>query len=119
MLKLSSYVPKAIKIKLFIINVLVILSFLMFMIYQLMPNNRAYTDAKQWITDHKQTINPAEIDQKFEEMYEMYQRKYGTDTDNRLVRYLRWVGVYPLYDGSTAVFFRVTSVIPTNIRTTL
>ena len=84
----------------YMLIVLVILSFLMFMIYQLIPSNRAYTDAKQWITDHKQTIKPSEIDQKFEEMYEMYQRKYGTDTNNKLIRYLRWIGVYPLYDGS-------------------
>lgn len=84
----------------YMLIVLVILSFLMFMIYQLMPNNRAYTDAKQWITDHKKDIKPSEADSKFEEIYLKYQRQYGTDTDNKVIRYLRWVGVYPLYDGT-------------------
>lgn len=80
--------------------VLVILSFLMFMIYNLMPNNRAYTDAKTYITEHKKEIKPEDLDRIFDEKYLEYQRAYGTDTNNKIVRYLRWIGVYPLYDGS-------------------
>lgn len=80
--------------------VLIILSFLMFMIYNLMPNNRAYTDATTWIKTNGKNIPADEKESAFDEKYLELQRKYGTDTDNKIVRYLRWIGVYPLYDGS-------------------
>ena len=78
--------------------VLVILSFLMFLIYQMVPSNRAYTDAKTDIQGMKNTLSAEERETKFQELYLTYQRRYGTDTDNKVIRYLRWVGVYPLYD---------------------
>lgn len=84
----------------YMLAVLVILSFLMFLIYQLVPSNRAYTDAKADIQGMKGTLSEAERETKFQELYLQYQRRYGTDTENRVIRYLRWVGVYPLYDGS-------------------
>ena len=79
--------------------VLIVLSFIMFMIYQLMPNNRAYTEAKAWITEQKNNISPADVDQIFEQKYKELQIKYGTDTDNKLIRYGRWLGVTPYSDG--------------------
>ena len=80
--------------------VLVILSFIMFMIYSLVPSNRAYTDANNQIKGMKNLYSAEELQEKFDELYLQYQRKYGTDTDNKVVRYLRWVGLAPLYDGS-------------------
>ena len=35
----------------------------------------------------------------FEERYEMYQISYGTETNNMILRYLRWVGLYPYADN--------------------
>lgn len=80
--------------------VLVILSFIMFMIYSLVPANRAYTDAKAEYTALKNAIPKGKADEYFNEIYLKYQRMYGTDTNNKVIRYLRWVGFYPLYDGT-------------------
>ncbi len=87
----------------YMLVVLVILSLLMFLIYNLVPNNRAYTDAKADETSQKQALKGLTAEEKkewFQKRYVEYQRKYGTDTDNMLIRYGRWVGVYPLYDGT-------------------
>ncbi len=83
----------------FMAVVLVILSFVMFMIYTLVPANRAYTDAKADLALIKQGLSEAERTEKFDELYLTYQRRYGTDTDNKLVRYFRWIGVAPNYYG--------------------
>ena len=80
--------------------VLVLLSFIMFMIYNLVPSNRAYTDAKAELQTMKKGMSAADMDKRFNDLYLQYQRRYGTDTNNMVVRYLRWVGLYPLYDGS-------------------
>ena len=80
--------------------VLVLLSFIMYMIYSLVPANRAYTDARAELQAMKNSIPKNQIDSYFDELYLKYQRQYGTDTDNKVVRYLRWVGLAPLYDGS-------------------
>lgn len=80
--------------------VLLILSFIMFMIYNLVPSNRAYTDARTEVQSYKKGLTEEQRNQLFDELYLKYQRRYGTDTDNKIIRYLRWIGVYPLYDGS-------------------
>ena len=80
--------------------VLVILSFIMFMIYSLVPSNRAYTDASNDIKTLRGNVTTEQRQARFDELYLQYQRRYGTDIDNRAIRYLRWVGLYPLYDGS-------------------
>lgn len=84
----------------FMLVVLVVLSFLMFVIYNLVPSNRAYTDAKAEVNSLKQGLTNEEREALFDKLYLEYQRRYGTDTDNLVIRYLRWVGLYPLYDGS-------------------
>ena len=87
----------------YMLVVLVILSFLMFLLYNLVPNNRAYTDARAEMTANKQLLSGMTAEQQdeyFDKLYLDYQRAYGTDTDNKIIRYLRWIGVYPLYDGS-------------------
>lgn len=80
----------------FMLIVLVVLSFLMFMIYNLVPNNRAYTEANNEIKTYKQGLTAAERDEKFDQLYKHNQRRYGTDTENIVLRYLRWVGLAPL-----------------------
>ena len=83
--------------------VLVVMSVLLFLIYNLVPNNRAYTDAKADMTAQKTRLRNAseeEKDRMFNDLYLEYQRRYGTDTDNMAVRYLRWVGIMPNYYGT-------------------
>ena len=94
---MGKYVLKRIA---YMLVVLIILSIIMYMIYSLVPSNRAYTDANTDIKALKNILPPDQVDAKFEELYLHYQRQYGTDTDNMFVRYLRWVGIAPLYDGS-------------------
>ena len=84
----------------YMVAMVIVLSFVMYFIYNLIPNNRAYTDAKAEIAQLKQGLTEEEKETRFEELYLKYQRRYGTDTDNIVIRYLRWVGVYPKYDGS-------------------
>ena len=82
--------------------VLIILSILMFLIYNLIPSNRAYTDAKADMTTMKMQLRNASDEEKeqiFQDRYKEYQRQYGTDTNNLAIRYLRWVGVAPNYYG--------------------
>ena len=84
----------------YMLGMVIVLSFVMYFVYNLIPNNRAYTDAKAEIAQLKQGLTEEEKETRFEELYLQYQRRYGTDTDNIVIRYLRWVGVYPKYDGS-------------------
>lgn len=84
----------------YMLIVLIILSFLMYGIYNLVPNNRAYTDAKAEInTPAYKNLPQEERDKAFEKLYNEYKIKYGTDTDSTVVRYLRWVGVCPYSTG--------------------
>lgn len=78
----------------YMLIVLLILSVLIFLIYNLTPSNRAYTDAKTEQGAHK---NDPTFD--FNATYLELQRKYGTDTDSVLLRYFRWLGVAPFYYG--------------------
>lgn len=82
----------------YMLLVLIILSFLMYLIYNLTPSNRAYTDAKSDIASMKQQLRNKTEEEKeaiFQERYHEYQLRYGTETNNMLLRYLRWVGVAP------------------------
>lgn len=84
----------------YMLVMVIVLSFVMYFIYNLIPNNRAYTDARAEIQSLKQGLTEEEKETRFQELYLEYQRRYGTDTDSIVIRYLRWVGVYPKYDGS-------------------
>ena len=87
----------------YMVVVMIILSILMFLIYNLLPSNRAYTDARADMATMKQQLrgkSEAEKEAVFQERYQEYQRWYGTDTKNMAVRYLRWIGVYPNYYGN-------------------
>lgn len=84
---------------LYILAVFVLLTFLLFNLYRLMPANRAYTDARTELQGLKNSLSAAERETKFDELYLKYQRLYGTDVDNNMILYLRWIGAYPFYDG--------------------
>lgn len=75
----------------YMLLVALILTFLMFMIYNLIPNDRAGAQAKEFLTSNKggtaQTLS-------YEELREQYARQMGTD-GNLVQRYLRWMGLYP------------------------
>ena len=86
----------------YMVLVFFLLTFILFVLYQMMPANRAYTDARTEIQTMKR-LSEEEKATKFEELYLKYQRIYGTDTDNKLVLYLRWLGLYPFYDTGRAV----------------
>ena len=81
-----------------------LLTFILYALYQLMPANRAYTDARAEIQTMKK-LSEEEKATKFEELYLKYRRMYGTDTDNTLILYLRWLGLYPYYDGHVSGIF--------------
>ena len=114
---------------LYMLFVFLLLTFVLFVLYQMMPANRAYTDARTELQTMKQ-LSEEEKATKFDELYLKYQRMYGTDTDNKLVLYLRWLGVYPYYDGHVSGILEgnfgfsyeynkpVIDVIPSHLRNT-
>ena len=71
---MAKYVVKRIA---YMLAVMLILSFIMFMIYNLVPANRAYTDAFEEIKGLRNVLDPDEIDERFEELYLQYKRKDG------------------------------------------
>lgn len=86
----------------YMLLVLIILSFLMYMIYNLVPNNRADKDAREEVKARKQLLQSMTSEEQaayFEETLLKYQRLYGTDTNNMVLRYLRWMGLAPNYYG--------------------
>ena len=81
-----------IKRLLYVVLVALILSLLMYLIYNLIPYDRAATEARNEIK-----ANP-HMHLDYNELYTKYQIQFGLD-GNLFVRYLRWLGVYP-YTGT-------------------
>lgn len=75
----------------YMLGVLLFLSFVIYLVYNLLPVDKAADMAMQEISANK-TLNYAE-------RYLYWQRRYGLD-GGLLIRYLRWVGFAPFYDGS-------------------
>lgn len=75
----------------YIVLVFFILSFLLFMIYNMLPVDKAAEFARAEITANKKL--------DYDERYEYWQEKLGTN-GTKFERYLRWIGVYPYSDGS-------------------
>ncbi len=75
----------------YIALVFLILSFLIFMIYNMLPIDKAAEAASTEIK--------ADAKLNYQERYEYWQKRYGTD-GTKFERYLRWLGVYPYSDGS-------------------
>lgn len=79
----------------YVFLVLVILSILMFLLYNLVPSDRAYSEARESANALPKST-PAEIRKNYQESeYRKLQVKYGTETKNLVVRYLRWIGLFP------------------------
>ena len=78
----------------YIVLVFFILSFLIFMIYNMVPNDKAAQVATEEAKAYKGP-NPKEY---YEERYEYWQKRYGTD-GTKFERYLRWLGVMELSGG--------------------
>ena len=76
---------------LYMLGILLLLSFLVFAVYNLLPVDKAADMAMQEIAANK-NLNYAE-------RYLYWQRKYGLD-GGLLTRYLRWFGLKSFYDGS-------------------
>ncbi len=85
---MAKYILKRI---LYILLVFIILSFLVFSIYNMIPNDKAAAAAREEIKNNNKL--------NYEERYLYWQRRYGLD-GNLIQRYLRWLGLYPFYDGS-------------------
>lgn len=75
---------------LYILLVFFILSFLIYMIYNMLPVDKAYDAAYQEIKANKNL--------DFDERYEYWQDVYGQN-GTKFERYLRWLGLYPYADG--------------------
>lgn len=75
---------------LYILLIFAILSFLIFMIYNMLPVDKAYEAAYNEIKANKNL--------DFDERYEYWQGVYGLN-GTKFERYLRWLGVYPYADG--------------------
>lgn len=71
--------------------VLALLSFVVFIVYNLIPVDKAADMAMQEIAANKNLV--------YAERYLYWQRRFGLD-GNLFLRYLRWLGVAPFYDGS-------------------
>ena len=75
----------------YIMIIFLILSFLIFMIYNMLPVDKAAEAARNEIGANKRL--------NYEERYEYWASRYGTN-GTKFERYLRWLGVYP-YDNGT------------------
>lgn len=76
---------------LYMLGVLLILSFVVFAVYNMLPVDKAADMAMQEIAANKNLV--------YAERYLYWQRRLGLD-GGLLLRYLRWWGFSPFYDGS-------------------
>lgn len=74
----------------YMLLVLLCLSFLVFAVYNMLPVDKAADMAMQEIAANKHLI--------YAERYLYWQRRYGLD-GGLLLRYFRWLGFAPFYDG--------------------
>ncbi len=74
----------------YMLLVLLLLSFLVFAVYNMLPVDKAADMAMQEIAGNKNLI--------YAERYLYWQRRLGLD-GNLLLRYFRWIGVAPYYSG--------------------
>ena len=85
---MGKYILKRI---LYIVLVFFILSFIIYMIYNMLPVDKAAEAARAEIQANKNL--------DYEERYAYWQEKYGLD-GNKIERYGRWLGIYPYSDGT-------------------
>ena len=75
---------------LYMLGVLLVLSFVIFAVYNMLPVDKAADMAMQEIAANKHLI--------YAERYLYWQRRLGLD-GGLLLRYFRWIGLAPFYDG--------------------
>lgn len=76
---------------LYMLGVLLILSFVVYVVYNMLPVDKAADMAMQEIAANKNLV--------YAERYLYWQRRLGLD-GGLLLRYFRWLGFAPFYDGS-------------------
>ena len=81
----------------YMLIVLLILSFLVFAVYNMQPVDKAADMAMQEIVANKHL--------NYAERYLYWQRRYGLD-GGLFLRYLRWLGFAPFYDGGYRGFLQ-------------
>ena len=94
---MAKYIIKRI---LYILLVFLILSLLLFLIYNMIPNDKAYTATS---AELKALSGAQRLSFDWDDRYHYWQCYYG-ENGSIFERYLRWVGLYPytFYDGHTA-----------------
>ena len=85
---MGKYILKRI---LYILLVFLVLSFMIYMIYNMLPIDKAAETARQEVLSNK-TLD-------YDERYEYWKKVYGLD-GTKIERYLRWLGVYPYSNGT-------------------
>lgn len=75
----------------YILVVFLILSMIIYLVYNMLPVDKAAEAAKAEVQASHGALD-------YQERYEFYQQKYGLD-GNIFERYLRWLGLYPYADG--------------------
>ena len=83
---MGKYIAKRIG---YMLIVMVILSLLMYLVYAMIPFDRARAEADKLKNTYRN--NP----EKFEQVYQEYRKELGLD-ENVFVRYLGWVGIMPI-----------------------
>lgn len=78
----------------YIVLVFFILSFMIFMIYNMLPIDKAAQAANNDVKTYK----GPDPQGYYEDRYEYWQKRYGTD-GTKLERYLRWLGLMEFTDG--------------------
>lgn len=82
----------------YMVVVMIILSFLMYVVYAMIPFDRGRAEAEKQKEAYKHLENGGE---RFEQLIEQKRRELGTD-QNVFVRYLGWLGIAPIngnYNG--------------------
>ncbi len=91
------YVVKRI---LYILLIFFILSFVLFMVYNMIPIDKAYTETQNELKGYKGSKEAF----NWAERYDYWQRYYG-ENGSKFERYLRWMGLYPYeYANGTTKF---------------
>lgn len=85
---MGKYIVKRV---LYIILVFFILSFLLYLIYDMVPYDKAAESALAEVKANKNL--------DYNDRYEYWQLKYGTN-GTKVERYMRWIGIYPYADGT-------------------
>ncbi|MBE6632725.1 MAG: ABC transporter permease [Ruminococcaceae bacterium] len=90
---MGKYIVKRI---LYILVVFLILSLMIFLIYNMLPVDKAMEKAREEAQNPANRNNP---NFNIDERYAFWQEKLGLN-GNKFERYLRWLGVYPYVDGT-------------------